>query len=44
MVSCKSIETMVEKGEYEKAFNYAVDKLAGEKQKDQIRQRSGKGL
>jgi hypothetical protein len=33
LVSCKSIETMVEKGEYEKAFNYAVDKLAGEKNK-----------
>lgn len=33
MIACKSIETMVEKGEYEKAFNYAVDKLAGEKNK-----------
>lgn len=33
LVSCKSIETMVEKGEYEKAFSHAVDKLAGEKNK-----------
>ncbi|MBK7790373.1 MAG: hypothetical protein IPJ54_17740 [Saprospiraceae bacterium] len=37
LVSCKSIETMVEKGEYEKAFSHAVDKLAGKKTKNKIR-------
>ncbi len=31
--SCKSIETMVEKGEYNKALDYAANKLAGEKNK-----------
>lgn len=31
--SCKSIESMVEKGEYDKALYYAADKLAGEKHK-----------
>jgi hypothetical protein len=33
IVSCKSVEKMVEKGEYDKAFNYAVNKLQGEKNK-----------
>ncbi|MBK8624441.1 MAG: hypothetical protein IPN86_02325 [Saprospiraceae bacterium] len=31
--SCKSVEKMVEKGEYDKAFSYAIDKLEGEKNK-----------
>ena len=31
--SCKSVEKMVEKGEYDKAFNYAISKLEGEKNK-----------
>lgn len=33
LVSCKSVEKMVEKGEYDKAFNYAISKLEGEKNK-----------
>ena len=32
--SCKSVEKMVEKGEYDKAFNYAISKLEGEKNKE----------
>lgn len=31
--SCKSVEKMVEKGEYDKAFNFAISKLEGEKNK-----------
>ena len=31
--SCKSVGKMVEKGEYDKAFNYAISKLEGEKNK-----------
>lgn len=34
ITSCKSIDKMVEKGEYDKAFEYAIDKLAGEKNKE----------
>ena len=30
---CKSVEKMVGKGEYDKAFNYAISKLQGEKNK-----------
>ncbi len=33
LVSCKSVEKMVEKGEYERAFNYSISKLQGEKNK-----------
>lgn len=34
IIACsKSITKMVEKGEYDKAFNYAIKKLAGEKNK-----------
>lgn len=33
LASCKSVEKMVEKGEYDKAFNYAISKLEGEKNK-----------
>ncbi len=32
--SCKSVEKMVEKGEYDKAFNYTISKLEGEKNKE----------
>ncbi|MFZ1456010.1 MAG: hypothetical protein WAT46_08205 [Saprospiraceae bacterium] len=31
--SCRSVEKMVEKGEYERAFNYSISKLQGEKNK-----------
>lgn len=31
--SCKSVDKMVEKGEYDKAFDYAIDKLQGDKHK-----------
>lgn len=31
--SCKSVSKMVEKGEYDQAFNYAIKKLTGEKNK-----------
>ncbi len=31
--ACKSVSKMVEKGEYDKAFNYSVKKLTGEKNK-----------
>ncbi|MBK8698733.1 MAG: hypothetical protein IPN29_04040 [Saprospiraceae bacterium] len=31
--SCRSIESMVEKGQYDEAFSHAIDKLAGEKNK-----------
>lgn len=31
--SCKSIEKMVDKGEYERAFSFAIDKMAGKKDK-----------
>lgn len=33
LVSCKSVEKMVEKGEYDRAFNYSISKLQGEKNK-----------
>lgn len=33
MMACKSVSKMVEKGEYDKAFNYAIKKLTGEKNK-----------
>ncbi len=33
LASCKSVEKMVEKGEYDKAFSYAISKLQGEKKK-----------
>ena len=33
LISCKSVEKMVEKGEYDKAFSYAINKLRGEKNK-----------
>lgn len=33
LASCKSVEKMVEKGEYDKAFSYAISKLQGEKNK-----------
>lgn len=33
MLACKSVSKMVEKGEYDKAFNYAIKKLTGEKNK-----------
>ncbi len=33
VASCKSVEKMVEKGEYDKAFTYAISKLRGEKNK-----------
>ena len=32
-ISCKSVEKMVEKGEYDRAFNYSISKLQGEKNK-----------
>jgi hypothetical protein len=33
ITSCKSVEKMVEKGEYDKAFSYAINKLQGDKNK-----------
>jgi len=33
LASCKSVSKMVEKGEYDKAFSYAISKLQGEKNK-----------
>jgi hypothetical protein len=33
LASCKSVEKMVEKGEYDRAFNYSISKLQGEKNK-----------
>lgn len=33
LASCKSVNKMVEKGEYDKAFSYAISKLQGEKNK-----------
>ncbi|MBC7883848.1 MAG: hypothetical protein H7X99_00130 [Saprospiraceae bacterium] len=33
ILSCKSVEKMVEKGEYDKAFSYSISKLQGEKKK-----------
>lgn len=33
LVSCRSVEKMVEKGEYDRAFNYSISKLQGEKNK-----------
>ena len=33
LTSCKSVEKMVEKGEYDRAFNYSISKLQGEKNK-----------
>jgi hypothetical protein len=33
LFSCKSVSKMVEKGEYDKAFNYAIKKLEGERNK-----------
>ncbi len=33
LISCKSVEKMVEKGEYDRAFNYSISKLQGEKNK-----------
>lgn len=31
--SCRSVEKMVDKGEYDRAFNYSISKLQGEKNK-----------
>ncbi|MCZ2100792.1 MAG: hypothetical protein LC107_04555 [Chitinophagales bacterium] len=33
MMACKSVSKMVEKGEYDKAFDYSIKKLTGEKNK-----------
>ncbi|MBK6664748.1 MAG: hypothetical protein IPG48_00990 [Saprospiraceae bacterium] len=33
LASCKSVEKMMAKGEYEKAFDYAIDKLSDSKVK-----------
>lgn len=33
IASCRSVEKMVERGEYDRAFNYAISKLQGEKNK-----------
>ncbi|MGB4840601.1 MAG: hypothetical protein WBP08_16475 [Saprospiraceae bacterium] len=33
ILSCRSVDKMVEKGEYDKAFDYALSKLQGEKNK-----------
>lgn len=33
LVSCKSVNKMVEKGEYDKAFDYSLSKLSGSKNK-----------
>lgn len=33
LISCRSVEKMVEKGQYDRAFNYSISKLQGEKNK-----------